>query len=261
MAAMRPALFLSFPPRLSVRLLAACSSTQPDPPREAESAPEPPPPVEWSPEPDWATVSPEEFEVLALESLPEGARVQPTADALAVLEEALARQDESSVRAAVLLGRTGSPEATELLLRRVERRVLGPERTSDAGDFLAAAALEHLPAPGPTHERARARLAALAVGPLPHPDLEVRVECAARAIELDADSPIPFLLKVLRIGTPGGLLDERDFEVSPTTAWARSRAALSLSKRAGIPLQYNPDAPLAERDREAERLARSLQVE
>lgn len=255
---MRSAQHLALPLFLSSLLQAACSAPHPkEHGQSSEPAADPAPLVEWAPHPDWASLSPEEFETLALESLPDGIRVQPTAAALAILEEALARQDESSVRAAVLLARTGSPEAAELLLTRLERRVLGPERISDAGDFLAAAALEHLPTP----ERARARLNALSVGPLPHPDLEVRVECAARALELGDDSPIPFLLKVLRIGTPGGLQDERDFEVSATTAWARSRAALSLSKRAGIPMQYNPDAPLADRDREAERLARSLQAE
>ena len=63
---------------------------------------------------------------------------------------------------------------------------------------------------------------------------------------------------VLRMGTPAGLRDERDFAMSPTTAWARSRAGRALAARAGIPATYNPDAPLADREREAERLARAL---
>jgi len=229
----------------SLLLLAACA------------APKVEPPPAWEAPANWAEVEPAEFETLALEGLPEGTHVRPTAATLAELRSALEPMDETSVRAAVLLARTGSAAAAEVLLTRLEQREEGPERESDAADFLAAAALAHLPPP----EDAAERLLALSVGSHAHPDFEVRVECAARALEAGRDEVVPFLLVVLRVGTKAGLADEHDFPPSQTTAWARGRAALALSARAGLPVTYNADAPLADREREAERLARALQGE
>ncbi|MCI0572489.1 MAG: hypothetical protein L0Y66_17175, partial [Myxococcaceae bacterium] len=87
------------------------------------------------------------------------------------------------------------------------------------------------------------------------------VECACGALAVGRDEPIPFLLQVLRIDTWAGREDERDFIASTTTAWARDRAARALSERAGLPLRYHPDAPIPQREREAQRLARALDAE
>jgi hypothetical protein len=65
---------------------------------------------------------------------------------------------------------------------------------------------------------------------------------------------IPFLLQVLRIDTYAGLADARDFAVSPTTAWARGRAAEALSAYARVPLTYRFDGSIAHREQEAARL-------
>ena len=117
--------------------------------------------------------------------------------------------DLGSVRAAVLLGH-GGEGAREVLLSRLEERVEGPDRHSDAGDVVAARALARWPV-----EDTAGRLAALAVGPSPHPDLEVRVGCAATSPDMGRDEAIPFLLRVLHAGTPAELEDPIDW--TPTT--------------------------------------------
>ena len=94
----------------------------------------------------------------------------------------------------------------------------------------------------------------LAVGARPHPDLEVRVECAATALSAGFKEVVPFLLQVLRIDTFAGQRDQRDFAVSPTTAWARGRAAEALSAYAGVPLTYRFDGPIAHREEAAAQL-------
>ena len=65
---------------------------------------------------------------------------------------------------------------------------------------------------------------------------------------------VPFLLQVLRIDTHAGRNDRRDFAVSPTTAWARGRAAEALSAHAGVPVTYRYDGSIAHREEEAARL-------
>ena len=107
-------------------------------------------------------------------------------------------------------------------------------------------------------ERYTERLLRLAVGSRPHPDLDVRVECAITALALGSDEPIPFLLQILRIDTYAGEHDERDFEPSETTAWPRGRAAQALSRRAGVPLLYQPDGSIADMEREVRELERLL---
>ena len=199
----------------------------------------------------WDTASPAAFEeLLAREFAPERPVFFERA-AYELLTETLDRMDTSSVRAALLLAHSGHEVSGRRLMRRLARRIEGPEIGSDAGDIVAAAALPRFPHAA---ELYRDKLASLAMGRSPHPDLEVRTECAVSALALGDDRPVPFLLQVLRIDTYAGQADERDFEVSPQTAWARGRAAYALSRRAGIPCAYQPDGSIADREREAMRL-------
>jgi len=227
-----------------------------------------PPPVEPPPVPQlargallalpdgWQTLPPREFERWVEAALP-AEQATPLDEAargalIAALDQVAeprpgGAQDPVAVRAAVILGRSRHPTSAAILIRRLERRVLGPERWSDCGDTLAAAALARYPDP----RRYAQRLVPLAVGSRPHPDLEVRVECAASALHAGFSEVVPFLLMVLRIDTPAGAADPRDFPVSPTTAWARGRAAEALSTYAGVALTYRTDDSIEGRQREA----------
>jgi hypothetical protein len=233
---------------------------------EAAPPPDEPPPAPSLPRGaalalpgDWRTLSPLEFERWILAALPED-QSTPLDDAArpelaAALDEVTRPRadgglDPVAVRAALILGRSRHPTSAALLIRRLERRVLGPERWSDCGDTLAAAALARFPDP----RRYAQRLVPLAAGSRPHPDLEVRVECAATALHAGFTEGVPFLLQVLRIDTRAGERDVRDFPVAPTTAWARGRAAEALSIYAGVPLTYQTDASDDERAREAAKL-------
>ena len=182
---------------------------------------------------DWRTLSPEDFETWVEGALPDGFVTPLEADDRRTLQHALdevttkradGTLDPLAVRAAVILGRSHHPSCAAILIRRLEKRVLGPERYSDCGDSVAAVALARFP----NLQRYTPRLVPLAVGAHPHPDLEVRVECAAAALRAGVREVIPFLLQVLRIDTYAGQKDVRDFAVSPTTAWARGRAAEAL---------------------------------
>jgi len=244
--------------------LLACACRTPAPPVESAPAPAPVPQLARAEllglPPDWRTLAPLEFERWVQQALPDE-RATPLDESargalIAALDEvAEARpggaQEPVAVRAAVILGRSRHPTSAAILIRRLERRVLGPERWSDCGDTLAAAALARFPDP----RRYAQRLVPLAVGSRPHPDLEVRVECAATALHAGFTEVVPFLLMVLRIDTPAGQADPRDFPVSPTTAWARGRAAEALSAFAEVPLTYRTDDSIAAREREAARLA------
>ena len=239
-------------------LAAACHSVEP--PAGPPPAPQLPRGELLSLPEDWRSLPPLEFERWVERALP-AERATPLDEAAraavsAALEEvavplAGGAQDPLAVRAAVILGRSRHPTSAAILIRRLERRVLGPERWSDCGDTLAAAALARFPDP----RRYAQRLVPLAVGSRPHPDLEVRVECAATALHAGFTEVVPFLLMVLRIDTPAGQADPRDFPVAPTTAWARGRAAEALSTYAGVPLTYRTDDSIAGREREAARLA------
>lgn len=209
--------------------------------------------------PDWRTLPLAEFEAWLLAALPETLATPLHKASLRELARALEEvstpapgggQDPLAVRAALILGRSLHPASAAVLIRRLERRVLGPERWSDAGDCVAAAALARFPNP----QRYAQRLVPLAVGTRPHPDLEVRVECAATALHAGYTAVVPFLLQVLRIDTHAGKDDRRDFAVSPTTAWARGRAAEALSAHAGVPVTYRFDGSIAHREEEAARL-------
>jgi len=213
---------------------------------------------------DWKTMSPAAFEGWVLAALPEERATPLEKNGLRELAAALdevatqlpdGARDPLAVRAAVILGRSRFPTAAAILIRRLEKRVLGPERWSDCGDTLAAAALARFPDP----RRYAQRLVPLAAGSRPHPDLEVRVECATSALHAGFTEGIPFLLQVLRIDTFAGREDRRDFAVSPTTAWARGRAAEALSTYAGVPVTYRFDASIASREAETAKLEALLQ--
>ncbi len=233
----------------------ACSSSEPEP---APVPSLPLGPVCTLPS-DWATMNLRAFEDWVQRAFPEELATPLARPSVRELAAALEATDtpealQASVRAALILGRSRTFATASVLIRRLERRVLGPQRHSDCADCLAAAALARFPAPA-LYAR---RLVPLAVGRRPHPDLEVRVECAATALHAGYEQVIPFLLQVLRIDTFEGQGDQRDFAVSPTTAWARGRAAEALSTFAGIPLSYQTDGPIAHREREAEKLEELL---
>ncbi|MEO0650198.1 MAG: hypothetical protein AAFZ65_05930 [Planctomycetota bacterium] len=201
----------------------------------------------WSPPSDWRTQTSVEIEA----NLPT-APVAPTTDALADLSRGLGEAPAIATRAALLLARTESAAGSEALLERLEQRQSGPDRADDAGDSTAARALGHRP----LAERTAERLAALCAGPRPHPDLEVRVECAAAALSLGRADGIPYLLAVLRIDTDEAKRRGEDLTDSPTTAWARGRAAEVLCAHLGLEHRVWTDAPLevrAERALELER--------
>lgn len=244
---------------LVVLALAACQ-TAPPPNPEASALPRN---AELALPRDWRSSSPEAFAAWVATALPEERATPLEKNSVRELQKALdevttplgdGRLDPLAVRAAVILGRSRSSPGASLLIRRLEKRALGPERYSDCGDTLAAAALARFPDPA----RYAQRLVPLAVGSRPHPDLEVRVECAATALRAGFEQVIPFLLRVLRIDTYAGRSDQRDFAVSPTTAWARGRAAEALSAYAGVPLTYRFDGPIAHREEEAAKLAALL---
>lgn len=226
------------------------------PPDDATADVEPPPELPLAPLPGgWDTVSEREFEELALERLPDGPHRFSEED-LAVLTEALGRPPVAvAVRAAVLLGRSGSPEAGEHLLTRLQTRTLGPERNSDAADVVAAGVLATWPVEMP---HLTAALAALAIGSDPHPDLEVRVECARAALRRGEDEVIPFLLEVLRIGTERGRESGLFWPPPLRSAWCRERAAEVLAWRADVPNRFSADASLADREAAADTLERAL---
>ena len=155
-----------------------------------------------------------------------------------LLSAALAGLDEAGMRAALLLTHSRDPHAAELLLTRLEERVEGAERNADGADVVAAASLAAWP-PG---ERYKSALTELSIGSSPHPDLEVRVECASSALARGGTEVSPFLLRVLREGTPAEERELRDWTPKSTMAWAKSRAATALSKHLGKPVRYRADA-------------------
>jgi len=199
---------------------------------------------------NWRRVDPEEFATrLAAELAPD----TPFGFAMSARKElsaALDEQDEDSVRAAVQLARSSDPADLSVLLERLERRVAAPTRARDAGDVVAAAALR-----GHGYER---RLERLAVGRDVHPDLEVRVECAVVALAEGRTSVVPFLLRILRAGTPLEPDDPPDWERKPHMTWSKTRAAAALSARAGVPVTFRPDGSYAHQERETRRLEELL---
>ncbi|MBL8857559.1 MAG: hypothetical protein JNL28_03510 [Planctomycetes bacterium] len=177
---------------------------------------------------------------------------------LSALARALQASDESSVRAAVILGNTRDPRAFDRLATRLEARVPDNGR-SVAGDVVAASACASVL----TTRADGARLEALALGPDPHPVLEVRVECALTALYAGRDAGIPFLLDLLREGTAGAVRNPNWRRIDwnePRLQRLQDRAARALSARAGIECEYRAGGSPTGRERALVRLAHILQT-
>lgn len=175
----------------------------------------------------------------------------------AALAAELAVPGDRATRAAVLLSWMalgGDGQARTALLTRLEQRAEAPSRALDAADVVAAAGLARLELD--TGEAGR--LAGLADGEPPHPDLEVRVECAAAALRAGREEVVPFLLRVLRSGTPREVEDPPDWPRKTTLTWAKSRAAEALSRRAGLPCTFRADGSFEHQAREADALEAAL---
>ena len=204
---------------------------------------------------DWSDSS-----TLRFESLVQGLQEQPgtwawSSASLSALSAGLDDAGEVALRAAVLLGQSDAANARRALLARLERRVPAPSRAHDAGDVVAASALGRA---CPSDAALAKRLAQLASGPSPHPDLEVRVECARSALGAGVDSVVPFLVRVLRAGTPAEKDDPGDWEPSIHLTWSKHRAAEALSLRAGVPCEFRPDGSWKHQMDEATRLEQLL---
>ncbi|MEM7518663.1 MAG: hypothetical protein AAF368_17290, partial [Planctomycetota bacterium] len=194
----------------------------------------------------WATMSAPGFERLAQDLLPGDLPRRFTDAGHATLASALTIQDAASVRAAVLLVRSQTPEAKSILLDRLETRDLGPHRDSDAGDATAAAGLGSFELSADDLNR----LTALVLGGVgedapPHPDVEVRVEMARVLLERGRTGGIPFLLRVLLDGTKRGLLEPVDWERKENMAWSKSRATEALCTHLETEIRYDPDGAFA----------------
>jgi hypothetical protein len=187
--------------------------------------------------------------------LPAGEARKVSDAALEDLRRALGGPDIAALRAAVMLGRTRDPRAGEALLERLERRVATPpgESHRDAVDVVAAAAF----GAGMTARNAPARLNSLAIADPPHPSLCVRVECARSALAMGRDTPIPYLVSVLRTGTTAGPVASSE-ESDDDLAWAQVRAAEALATRAGTKSRFAPEGSVKDREEEAARLERLL---
>ena len=192
----------------------------------------------------WDTTPPSEFE-RQVARLSAG-RVAWSAASLDTLRAALAVPDAAAVRATVLLAYDPSTAATEVLIGRLEARAHAPQRGLDAGDLVAAAALDG--------RGVEARLVVLVIGDAPHPDLEVRVECARTALRAGREDVVPFLLTVLRALTPAEREHAPDWERVTTLMWAKSRAGEALSARLGIECRVRPDGSWTDQMAEADRL-------
>lgn len=247
---------------LSCALLTACAghvpSDRPGEPAAPEtqgpgtSLPEPPP----EPEPTlelpapWATQAPWDFEQYVASLTP---GYWSSSDR-AILGLALKRPEQSSIRAAVLLG-FGGPQCAGVILSYLEERIEEDAREADAAEVVAIRALERFPQPDVLE-----RLKRLAIGGVPHPDLEIRTECACVALDMGDREVIPFLLRVLHAGTPAELKDPIDWSPKQTLAWSKGRAAAALSRAAGIPNEFQADGPWAAQNAQAAALAGALGV-
>jgi hypothetical protein len=81
----------------------------------------------------------------------------------------------------------------------------------------------------------------------------VRVECAATALYAGFDQVVPFLLQSCASTPTPARPTAATFAVSPTTAWARGRAAEALAAYAGVPNTYRFDASMQQREAETAR--------
>lgn len=232
---------------------AACSSAPAD--RPAPYIPSPGSEREPRELPEgWEYSPPSVFERLVSALTADDSRIVWSSAALASLTRVLDQSDGSAVRAAVLLAHSDADRATQILVQRLEQRAPSVSRSLDAGDLVAAAALARRGADLGVPQR----LESLALGPRPHPGLEVRVECARSALLSNREAVVPFLLRVLRAGTPAENQDPGDWERVETLFWAKSRAARVLSDRAGVPVTFRPDGSYEHQIEEAARLERLL---
>lgn len=242
------------PLALSLALCAASGSCRATSTRSSLASDRSPSPRALEAPAGWRTASSYGFERLALAWPPADAPAELDEASFAELTHCLALEDETGVRAAVLLARSRDPRAGEALLERLEARVLHELRHGDAPDVVAAAALYGWDFRPDVPDR----LATLADGPEPHPDLEVRIECAASALGFGRDEVIPFLLRVLRSNTPAETIDPPDWPPTETMAWSKSRAAEALARRAGVEPDFRPDGSFEDEMRSADRLAHAL---
>ncbi|MFT7664140.1 MAG: hypothetical protein ACI87A_002370 [Planctomycetota bacterium] len=203
---------------------------------------------------DWREIEPITFEHMVDELLPLDSMSAFEPTTFAELSTALDAAAPFNVRAAVLLTRAGTADCAEALLMRLEKRVNGPDRSSDAGDVVAAAGLADLELETSQIQR----LASLSVGTAPHPDLEARVEIARTALRHGQDTVIPFLISVLRIGTRASRRSGEFWPAPLRSAWARERAAEILSWRSGLEKRFSADASISDRETEANRYEQAL---
>lgn len=207
----------------------------------------------------WDTIPAAAFEEALARWSPEGAVGRLDGDALALLGLALDGEPTRALRAVLLLARSAAPEAREVLLARLERRVRPATDAFPAVDVAAAAALARpASADGPA---LAAALDELARGRRPHPLLVVRVECAAASLGQGRAGASAFLLAVLREGTAA--MDPRPAWVRGATsiddlAFAQWRASDALARSAGIANPYRPELSAVERARIAGEIERAL---
>jgi hypothetical protein len=150
---------------------------------------------------------------------------------LRALSGALARADESSLRAIQILARLSDPLASEICVAHLERRLSRSQQwpLAEVVDTICARALGSMAdfaGMGP-------RLEQLATGSNPHHSVDVRVECAIRALALDKRRALDFLLAFSKLGTH---LSARGANVAPGTdvAQAQLRAFEALLAYSGI---------------------------
>ncbi len=231
-------------PVLAWILAAACTTAPVEAPAQTVHLPD-----------DWSDLDPVAFEAWLDGELPLGRPTELSEESLSALATSLAAHPQSALRSAIVLGRSETDAALQVLAERLEQRVPHPDRNADAGDVTAAFALfkGYQRSPGP-RSRLLGLLEALAVPGSPHPDLEVRVECAGGALAGGRESVVPFLLQVIRIGTWDGQQQVTDFTASATTAWARDRAARALADYCGVPSDYRADGSIPDRQAHADRL-------
>lgn len=214
----------------------------------------------------WDTLSSAEFEAALAPWNPDGAPGRLDLDALAQLNRALDGEASRAVRAVLLLASSASPEAWEVLLSRLERRIRTSTDAFPAADLAAAAALAR--ARDEFSYARSTRLDELARGRRPHPLFVVRVECAAASLALGREDMTTFLLAVLREGTPsqdarppwvrasiqsGASATAQDF-----LAFAQWRAAEALVPYAEVARTYRPELSAFDRERIAGDIERAL---
>ena len=204
----------------------------------------------------WDTIPTGTFEARLGALAEAGGRFLWTEPSRAALAGGLRGEGEVAVRAAVLLGHSRHVSSAELLVERLEERAVATARPLDAGDVVAAAALSR---PGLRRGLTR-RLEVLVVGEEPHPDLEVRVEIARTVLGHGRDTVAPFLLRVLRAGTPAELEHPPDWERTTNLFWAKTRGAEALSRHVGVPCAFRPDSAWEEQMAEADRLEGKLKA-